>query len=305
MILIAALCGACLGLGLLLVARGLKPPRPALAEVLAAHRAYAGLPQIATQPEASWGPLARLGRPLTGRTLRSDLPSLVPVATRRDLVVLQRSLHQHLAEKVGTAAVGFLFPAVAAALLSVAGVSFSLAVPVGAALGLAVVGFFIPDFAARSEGARRRREFRQALAAFIDLVRISLAGGIGVEGALRDAADIGHGWTFEHLQHAVEVARVTRETPWDALARLGSELGIDELEEMAASVGLAGTDGAKVGLSLAARSKSQRDHELAEAESEALQATERMSLPVVLMFVGFLLFLAFPAVIRIVGIPGG
>lgn len=304
MILAAALFGACLGVGVLLVARGIRPPRPSLAEVLAAHRASARPPQVAAPREAPWGLVARLGRPVTGRALLSDLATFVPLATRRDLIVLHRSLHHHVAEKIGTAIVGVLLPAVAAALVSFGALPLPPALFIAAAVTLGLIGFFAPDFDVRSQAARRRREFRQALAAFIDLVRIALAGGSGVDGALGDAAATGHGWAFDHIRHAVDVARATRETPWDALARLGSELGIDELEEMAASVGLAGTDGAKVGLSLTARSKSLRDHEMAAAEKRALTATEQMSLPVVLMFFGFLLFLAFPAVIRIVGLPG-
>ena len=72
-----------------------------------------------------------------------------------------------------------------------------------------------------------------------------------------------------------------------------------ELCELAASVGLAGTEGARVRESLVAKASSLRAHELSEAESAAQSASERMSLPVVLLFVGFLVFLGYPAVDRI------
>ena len=62
---------------------------------------------------------------------------------------------------------------------------------------------------------------------------------------------------------------------------------------------LAGTEGAKVRASLAAKAASLRTHELAEAETADQAATERMSLPVVLLFAGFLLFLGFPAVEKV------
>ena len=48
--------------------------------------------------------------------------------------------------------------------------------------------------------------------------------------------------------------------------------------------------------SLAAKGASLRAHELAEAETAAQAATERMSLPVVLLFAGFLAFVGYPAV---------
>ena len=48
--------------------------------------------------------------------------------------------------------------------------------------------------------------------------------------------------------------------------------------------------------SLAAKAKSLRDHELSDAEAEAQSATERMALPVVLLFLGFLILIGFPAI---------
>ena len=104
------------------------------------------------------------------------------------------------------------------------------------------------------------------------------------------------GWAFAYLRRALDHARLARETPWAALGRLGQELGIGELSELAASVALAGTEGAKVRASLAAKAASLRTHELAEAETADQAATERMSLPVVLLFAGFLLFFGYPAV---------
>jgi tight adherence protein C len=74
---------------------------------------------------------------------------------------------------------------------------------------------------------------------------------------------------------------------------------VDELSELAASVALAGTEGAKVRASLAAKATSLRTHELAEAETADQAATERMSLPVVLLFAGFLVFLGYPAVEKV------
>jgi hypothetical protein len=128
---------------------------------------------------------------------------------------------------------------------------------------------------------------------------VALAGGGGVETALADAASVGSGWAFASLRRALEEARLARQTPWVALGRLGQELGVDELSELAASVALAGTEGAKVRASLAAKSASLRTHELAEAETADQAATERMSLPVVLLFAGFLLFLGYPAVEKV------
>ena len=172
-------------------------------------------------------------------------------------------------------------------------------VPLWASLIFMVAGFFAPDLGVHSEATRRRRDFRHALSSFLDLVVVALAGGGGVETALADAASVGSGWAFGYLRRALDQARLARQTPWAALGRLGQQLGVIELTELAASVALAGTEGAKVRASLAAKAASVRTHQLAEAETADQAASERMSLPVVLLFAGFLLFLGYPAVQKV------
>jgi tight adherence protein C len=124
---------------------------------------------------------------------------------------------------------------------------------------------------------------------------ISLAGGAGVDGALDDAASSGTGWGFRQLRRALDTARLTSAPPWETLGRLGQQVDVPELVELAASLSLAGSEGAKVRASLAARAATMRAHALTDAESTAQSATERMSLPVVFLFGGFLIFVSFPA----------
>ena len=106
----------------------------------------------------------------------------------------------------------------------------------------------------------------------------------------------GQGWAFGELRHALAEARLLGEAPWAGLDRLGTELDISELNELAASVGLAGDEGARVRRSIAAKARTIRIRGLADAESVAHAASERMSLPIVLLMVGFVIFLGYPAV---------
>jgi tight adherence protein C len=296
------LFGAVFGLGLWCIVRGLFPPRPSLAATLAV---LVGPPSLeATSlttpapavPEGQW--LSRAGRPLASQLARRGAP-LLPTGVRHNLAVLERSPERHLAEKVGAALVGFLLLPAMTALCVMAGVDIPVAVPLGGAFLVAAGGFLLPDHAVHCEAAKRRCEFRQALSAFVDLAAIAVAGGSGVEGALVDAAGIRDGWAFARLRRALETARITRTAPWTALQQLGTELDIAELEELAASVSLAGTEGATVRRSLAARAATLRCHLLSGSEAAAQGATEAMSLPVVLLFFGFLLFIAFPALARV------
>ena len=94
---------------------------------------------------------------------------------------------------------------------------------------MAVGGFVLPDALLRDEAERRRRAFRHALSAYLDLVNVLLAGGGGIETALHAAADAGDGWGFAAIRQALDRARLTNRTPWDTFGQLGDELGVDEL----------------------------------------------------------------------------
>ena len=59
--------------------------------------------------------------------------------------------------------------------------------------GRRVAGWFYARLDLRSDAEKARREFRHALAAYLELVTILMAGGAGVETAMFDAAAIGEG----------------------------------------------------------------------------------------------------------------
>lgn len=288
---VAMLCGAGVGLGVLALLRALVAPRRPLADALIAlHPGPAPAPLPATD-RGGWA--ARAGRPFARVLAAAGLPT---AGIRRDLALLGRPAERHLAEKATATLVGLVLAPVVTFLLAAAGVQLPVTAPVWMTLLLAAASFLLPDLSIKTAATRRRRDARHGLSAFLDLVVIGLAGGSGVEGALADASSIGTGWTFAQLRHALHVARLERSSPWARLARLGADLDIAELKELAASIALAGTEGAKIRTSLAAKARALRAHELADAETAAQAATERMSLPVVVLFAGFLILIGYPAV---------
>jgi tight adherence protein C len=298
--IVPLLLGALVGLGAIVSWRLLFPSPPPLQAAIDRLQRRNQLVRI-THADQTDGISDFLGRTVgasLGRILRNmglRLDSLEP-----DLRLVGRSLDQHLAQKVVLAFFGLALPAVVAAVWTVGGFNVPLTFPTGVGLVLGVFFFFAPDISLRSETQERRKAFKQALGSFLDLVVISLAGGSGVESALRDAAGVGRGWAFAQLRNALEVTALTGETPWAALARLGEEVGVTELVELSATVSLAGTEGARVRDSLAVKAASLRDHALAEAEAEAQSTTEKMALPVVLLFLGFLILIGYPAVDAVV-----
>ena len=290
------LAGAGFGLGLTLLARGLFPPKPTLAQALAdLNRAPAPV-RILSADDGGWA--ARFGGPLVGLLQSWNLPG---EKVARDLQVLERSARRHLAEKAVAALAGLLLPLVLTAVLAAAGVVLPWSVPAWGALACAAAGFFVPDLTVKSEAAARRMEFRHAFTAFIDLTVIGLSGGAGVEAALDQAARIGEGWSFTAIRKALDAARLSRVAPWTTLGQLGVELDVPVLEEIAAQLSLAGVEGAKVKSSLSAKAAALRAHALSDADAAAQQATERMALPVVQMCAGFLVFIAYPALAHALG----
>ncbi|MGH3719416.1 MAG: type II secretion system F family protein [Pseudonocardiaceae bacterium] len=286
--------GAGLGIGLWALVVGLFPPRPTLGAVLARASAPPASPPILPTDDSGWA--ARLGGPFVVPLQALGLPGARLVG---DLAVTDQPVSTHLARQASGAMAGLLAPVVAQLLLTVGGLSLGVAPPVIASLVLTVLGFLTPHLQVRAEARQRRVGFRHALSAYLDLVGITLAGGAGVDSALRDSVAIGHGWAFAQIRRALDTARLTRTTPWATLRQLGDELDVSELSELAASVSLAGTEGAKVRASLAAKAAALRTHQITDAEADAQAATERMSLPVMALFLGFLVFIGFPALTQV------
>jgi Flp pilus assembly protein TadB len=282
--IIALLCGAGVGLGGLLLYRGARPPQPVLSAALERMRPGYVDPASAT---VLGGRLevegARLGKRIA---MAMDSSGLRLATASADLAVIEKPVERFYLDKVLFAVVGLLLVPALVAGLGFAGLKLAVIVPVWVSLLLGVGGFFLPDVLIKHEASERRRSFRHALSAFLELVRINLAGGAGIEGALHDAVTVGQGWAFARL----------RETPWAALGRLGADLRIDELIELSSSLVLAGNEGAKIRESLGAKADSLRRHEAAVAEGKAAQASERMSLPVGFLLLGFLIFLGYPAI---------
>lgn len=293
--IVALALGCGWGIGLWALVVFAFPPRVSLGEALARTTAPPPEPEpVADVGELGW--VGKLGRPFVGPLRALGLPG---AALGRDLAVLGRPVSAHLARKAVLGLAGLLLPGIAQVLLFLAGVGQGIDLPLIAALVLAVAGFLLPDLGARRDAAALRTGFRHALSAYLDLVWITLAGGAGVDSALGNSVAIGRGWAFDRIRRALESARLTRVTPWATLRRLGEELDVTELAELAGTVSLAGTEGAKVRTSLGARAAAMRTRQVTDAEGAAEAATERMSLPVMVLFLGFLTMIAFPALIQV------
>ena len=171
--------GAVLGLGLFLLGLALIPRRAGLVKRLAAFdeaRAAAARPAyrtVAGESEFS----RRLGSALAKFCAEQgwEFRSL-----RSSLSLVDRSFENYLATKILLGVFGLIFAPLLFALVSLAGLRISIVLPVWAGLVMGLIFFALPDLELRQKVAQRRRDFRHAVGAFLDLVAMNLSGGRGI-----------------------------------------------------------------------------------------------------------------------------
>ena len=83
-----------------------------------------------------------------------------------------------------------------------------------------------------------------------------------------------------------------RGSTWPPSART---IGVPEVSELAGTAEIAGTEGAKIAATLAARTESLRGRMLADTRARASSRTTTMIVPLTLLGMGFVLLLAWPA----------
>lgn len=288
----AFLTGAALGLGTWLLLRGFFPARVDLRTRLARHADIGSHRSGGTGTRVD----SLLGRPAVWllRSLRAEMLPQVEA----DLAVTERDLVAFALEKLKVGgALAVLFP-ISFYFVGVAHSPLTLLI-------LAVVGFsigyLVPDLDLKQKAATRRKEFSEVLTGFVGLIAVSISGGGGVNTAMLDATSIGEGWCFDMIRRALDESFLVGESPWTGFERLGKQLDLLPLVELAGALALAGNSGARVVETLRARAESGRDRELAEALSTAERKSESMGIPIGAMLLGWFLFLGYPAVAGLIG----
>jgi Flp pilus assembly protein TadB len=307
------LAGALSGIGLVLLVIALQRPQTrgsaapiALAkmdldrnrqrEAVQATRTGGRAPGLG--PDAGSGARVQLAGLIIRREL--DLVGIrLPAGLRADLSLIGRSVESHLALSLFGALIGGIIPLVFSGLLISVIPSLPVSTPLLAAVVGVIIGGLLPTLQAASRATVRRRDFRHVVGSFLDLVALNLSGGRGVPEALNSAASVSDGWAMVRLRDCLQVARLQGITPWRALGELGEETGVAELRDLSAALELVADDGAKVRESLSARAASLRRRELADAEGRAQARSQSMLVAQMLLAIGFLIFLIYPAITRV------
>ena len=286
---VVLLLGCGLGAGLFVLVRGTRRRPVPIAQLL----------ELLDRQAPSHEPGSKASA--RARVLAGGVEQRVRQRLALDLRAAGRTSQQHAATKLVGAVAAAGSPVLLHVLLALQGGGLAAPLLVATVGAGAVLGFTVPDTRLRAAARQLRAQFEHALSSYLDLVNVVLAGGAGIESALEAAAEAGDGWVFDELRQALVRARATRRSPWLCLGELGRDLGVDPLVELASSVQLAGEQGARIRASLAAKAGALRARHSTQLEADAHAASERMGIPTVLMFVGFLLLLGFPALQQIAG----
>ncbi|MEO3745168.1 type II secretion system F family protein [Plantactinospora sp. B5E13] len=283
---ISVLGGAAVGLGLFLLVREAMPATPALGPALRRLHQPPGLTRPRTRAgvrDLDW---------LTGLTRWVRPP-------HRQLALLGRTPEQYTLSLVLSGLVGLATPAVSSAILFLGGVRPPVVVPTVGSLGFALLAVLLAHRNVLVRAERARREFSQAVCAYLDLVALQLAAAHGPVQALERAAGVCDGWVFERIREALRIAQLQMHSPWAELRDLAEKIGIPELGDVGAIMQSSGTEGAQVHDSLRSRADSLRDQIRTDNLARAETITSRLDVPgalLVFVLVGFVLY---PFVARI------
>jgi Flp pilus assembly protein TadB len=283
------------GLGSLGLVASLRPKRLPLESL-----AVAMSRPVETRPTPAPTDLSRIGRSAADWVQAQPFttwPSWTNVA--QSLAITSTPLDQLASQVLIGAGLGLMGSPIAWLGLQEVGLSLPVSALVILTPLTTLGGVLLPAAALHRRARERRRHFRVVVGCFVDLVVLELAGGTGIEGALFAASQASPDWAAQRMARSLLTARDSGASSWSALAALGKEVGVPELVELSTSLQLAGTEGARIRQSLQARAASLRRHEQADEESAANAMTERLFVPGALLLIGFLCFVGYPALTRI------
>lgn len=301
--------GSLFGAGaiMLLTAQPVGASRPTLARRLAALSPEPGVERArATERvfhtrffEESLRPLLeRVGSVLFGLLKRLGL-DLRTTEERLRAAGEQGGLALFEGQKLAGALIGFSFLPAAE--------SFGLApvTPVWLWLLCAAGGFLLPDAMLKRRAETRRRRMREDLVHFAELVSLAVSAGLGIEGALEQAASSGDGPLFVELRGLLREGRVRGASASATIARLPAEVGLADVEPLAAAIQAAADHGTAVTQALRAQARTLRDRRRLELVEAAERAQVRMLLPVGLLILpAFFVVVLYPAAVQLLRLTG-
>ena len=217
----------------------------------------------------------------------------------KDLRILQMSRGAFLLNRVVAATAALLIGPLYTLVFRLIGLSLPFAATMLFGLIMAGLAWFAMGVLIHDRAVRRRREMRYAMVGFLTLVALNRAAGKAMGQSLERAANSSRSWPFRMISQRMAAAVRGGTSEWAGLAELSTELGVEELGDIADIADLANHAGAGVYSTLMARATSLRRELLAREREGAAAASKNLALPRVLLTVTMAAFLIFPALLRL------
>ena len=293
-LVLAAICGALLASAPIFVIAGRRGAPLRLIDALAGLSGYIRQDSVA-DPASEDGRLERWGARAATRW-----PRLISEKSRRTLALQGRTPGDLVAEKAVMAVGGMAMPVLARVVAAIWGGALPVT-PVGLAVVLALLGWFIPDTRIRSRSKAVRQDAAEAVLVYIDLVTLARLANQSAPRALVEAAQMSDHPVLARIRTTLERSRLEQQSPWAGLESLSEELGLPELAELVEVLRL-DDQGASLAGTLRARVNEMRDAHLNREKIEAQTTSESLTIWMVIPVLVLGLVLITPPLLIMAGV---
>jgi len=187
-------------------------------------------------------------------------------------------------------------------LFFVAHFSWTSTMKVTVSLGMALLGFYLPDLFLNNVIARRQQSIMRAFPDALDLLLICVESGMSVEAAFqRVAAEIG----VQSSELAEEFGLTTAELSYlpdrrQAFENLAQRCGHSGVKSVATALNQAEKYGTPMGQALRIAAQENREMRMAEAEKKAASLPAKLTVPMIVFFLPCLFVVILgPAIMKI------
>ncbi|MBS0470320.1 MAG: type II secretion system F family protein [Proteobacteria bacterium] len=187
-------------------------------------------------------------------------------------------------------------------LFVVAHFSWTTMMKVTVSVGLALLGFYLPDLFLNNTIARRQQSIMRAFPDALDLLLICVESGMSVEAAFqRVAAEIG----TQSSELAEEFGLTTAELSYlperrQAFENLAARCGHQGVKAVATALNQAERYGTPMGQALRVAAQENREMRMVEAEKKAASLPAKLTVPMIVFFLPCLFVVILgPAIMKI------
>jgi len=172
----------------------------------------------------------------------------------------------------------------------------------GAALGAALVGFYLPDLFVSNKAQHRQESIMHAFPDALDLLLICVESGMSIEAAFtRVASEVGS----QSVELAEEFGLTTAELSYlperrQAFENLAKRCGHPGVKAIAAALNQAEKYGTPLGQALRVCAQENREMRMSEAEKKAAALPAKLTVPMIVFFLPCLFVVILgPAIMRV------